>query len=281
MNKVVYLALTRKAMPVKIDVVQGSTAPGITFILEDYTPPVGANAELYISKPSEEIIFNACTINGNEIVYTPTTQSFAEVGENKAQLQIVGNGTAITFTMIFDVSENIIDGSAIESQSEFTALEEALETVSQYDDRIEQNTAAIEANATAIRNNINTVKYNGGAPDDATTSVPSDDTNWSVIGSFTPDTNGVYFVMAFVRFNANSNGYRALKASSNNATDGTGALGVSSESYVAPAPGNYTSVRIVFTTTLTGGQTYYLKAQQNCGGSLNIASRMSLVKLRS
>ena len=42
------------------------------------------------------------------------------------------------------VSKNIIDASAIESQSEFTALEEALQTVSDYDGRITANTNRLD-----------------------------------------------------------------------------------------------------------------------------------------
>lgn len=135
MNKIVHLSLTNKSVPARFDVVQYATNPAITFVLDDYMPSGTAN--LYIQKPDGTEIYNACTISGNNVTYQPTTQSFAAVGINKGQLQIVEpNGTAVSFVMFIDVSENIIDSAAIESQDEFTALEEALQTVSAYDGRI-------------------------------------------------------------------------------------------------------------------------------------------------
>ena len=145
MNKIVHLSLARKNVPTRIDVVQYATKPDIVFVIDDYTPAVGSTASLYIEKPDETLIYNACTIEDNKITYTPTTQSFAVVGQSKCQLQIVEtDGTAVSFLIYADVSENIIDSSAIESQNEFTALEEALQTVSDYDGRIQTNTDNIE-----------------------------------------------------------------------------------------------------------------------------------------
>ena len=143
MNKIVHLSLTNKSVPTRFDVVQYATKPAITFVLDDYTP--SGTASLYIKKPDGTEIYNACTISGNEVTYQPTTQSFAAAGVNKGQLQIVEtDGTAVSFLMFIDVSENIIDSSAIESQDEFTALEEALQTVSDYDGRITSNTNRLD-----------------------------------------------------------------------------------------------------------------------------------------
>lgn len=128
MNTIVHLSLTNKSVPTRFDVVQYATKPAITFVLDDYMP--SGTASLYIQKPDGTEIYNACTISGNEVTYQPTTQSFAAAGINKGQLQIVEtNGTAVSFLMFIDVSENIIDSAAIESQDEFTALEQALREV--------------------------------------------------------------------------------------------------------------------------------------------------------
>lgn len=128
MNKIVHLSLTNKSVPARFDVVQYATNPAITFVFDDYIP--SGTASLYIEKPDGTKIYNACTISGNNVTYKPTTQSFAAVGINKGQLQIVEtNGTAVSFLMFIDVSENIIDSAAIESQDEFTALEQALREV--------------------------------------------------------------------------------------------------------------------------------------------------------
>lgn len=141
MNKIVHLSITKKDVPTRIDVVQYATEPSIVFVLDDYTPATGATANLYIKKPDGTEVYNSCTISGNQVTYKPTTQSFAALGTNKCQLQIVKSGnTAVSFLIYADVTENIIDSSAIESQDEFTALEEALSTVSSYDGRITSNT---------------------------------------------------------------------------------------------------------------------------------------------
>lgn len=130
MDKIIHLSLTRKNVPTRIDVVQYATKPSIIFVLEDFTPGSGARANLYIEKPDGTKIYNACTISGNQITYKPTTQSFAALGKNKCQLQIIeSNGTAVSFLIYADVTENIIDASAVESQDEFTALEQALQEV--------------------------------------------------------------------------------------------------------------------------------------------------------
>lgn len=132
MNKIVHLSLTNKSVPARFDVVQYATNPAITFAFDDYIP--SGTARLYIEKPDGTKIYNSCTISGNNVTYKPTTQSFAAVGINKGQLQIVEpNGTAVSFVMFIDVSENIIDSSAIESQDEFTALEDALREVESWE----------------------------------------------------------------------------------------------------------------------------------------------------
>lgn len=158
MNKIVHLSLARKNVPTRIDVVQYATKPDITFVIDDYTPAVGSTASLYIEKPDETLIYNACTIEDNKITYTPTTQSFAVVGQSKCQLQIVEtDGTAVSFLIYADVSGNIIDSSAVESQNEFTALEEALQTVSDYDGRIQTNTNNIATNTSNIATNATNI----------------------------------------------------------------------------------------------------------------------------
>lgn len=160
MAKTVILALTRKQSQVRLDVVQYSTAPDIVFVIEDYTPT--GRADFYIEKPSGEEIYNHCTIDGNKVIFTPTTQCFAEVGEQKAQLQILdGDKMAVSFPIQLVVAENIIDSSAAESQSEFTELQDAISTIGQYDQRIQDvqdDMAALETQLTddmaALQTNV-------------------------------------------------------------------------------------------------------------------------------
>lgn len=130
MDKILHLSITKKDVPTRIDVVQYATKPSIVFVLDDYIPGSGARANLYIKKPDGTKIYNSCTISGNQITYKPTTQSFASLGTNKCQLDIIeSDGEAISFLIYADVTENIIDSSAVESTDEFTALVEALQDV--------------------------------------------------------------------------------------------------------------------------------------------------------
>lgn len=138
MNKIVHLSITRKDVPTVIDVVQYATKPDIIFIIDDYEVKPGTTASLYIEKPDGTKVYNACTVDGNHLIYESTTQSFPLTGVSICQLQLIeSEDTAMSFLIIAHVTKNIVDSSAVESQDEFTALEQALQTVSQYDGRIE------------------------------------------------------------------------------------------------------------------------------------------------
>lgn len=138
MNKIVHLSITRKDVPTIIDVVQYATKPNIIFIIDDYELEPGTSAFLYIEKPGGTKVYNACSVVDNYLMYSPTTQSFSVPGISICQLELVeANGTALSFPIIAYVAKNIIDTSAVESQNEFTVLQQALQTVSSYDGRIE------------------------------------------------------------------------------------------------------------------------------------------------
>lgn len=132
MNNSLYKQLyVSKKEPLVIEYTQGSNLLPIEFEIMDWTIPTSSTAQIYIEKPSGALIFNAATVSGQNIIVQPTTQMTAEIGANKGQLMIV-NGDKIlqSFVFILKVFESIIDDSAIESTDEFTALEEALSTVS-------------------------------------------------------------------------------------------------------------------------------------------------------
>jgi len=120
-----------KKEPLVVEIAEGTNGIDIELHVADWTIPTSATAQIYLEKPSGALIYNAASIEDNSIIISPTTQMTAEVGVNKGQLRIV-NGTDILHTFIFYVKvyESIIDDSAIESQDEFTALEEALSAVS-------------------------------------------------------------------------------------------------------------------------------------------------------
>lgn len=370
MNKIVHLSLTNKSVPARFDVVQYATNPAITFVFDDYIP--SGTASLYIEKPDGTKIYNACTISGNNVTYQPTTQSFAAVGINKGQLQIVEpGGTAVSFVMFIDVSENIIDSAAIESQDEFTALEEALQTVTDYDGRIANlETFTSQGNILGVNNrqgwtiltsgqdldNMLTVgvysasgaispsllnnprtdlnaglymtvryvsptgnlcqevrydnkpeaaatyrrtryggtwgtwqkgattrdfgatTYNGRSPDEAITSLPNN--AWTSIGSMTLP-KGQWEIIAHIRFSQNATGYRALKISSNNASDATGELSVWSNDSANAVDGTYTFLKACGCYNINQDSlTIYIKGFQNSGGALTVAPRVFAIKTR-
>lgn len=132
MNNSLYKQLyVSKKEPLVIEYTQGSNLLPIEFEIMDWTIPTSSTAQIYVEKPSGALIFNAASVDGQSIIVQPTTQMTAETGANKGQLLIVyGDKVLVSFGFILKVFESIIDSSAIESQDEFTALEEALSAVS-------------------------------------------------------------------------------------------------------------------------------------------------------
>lgn len=164
MNKIVSLYLSRRDVPTRMDVVQGATTPGITFILEDYEPNVGAQAQIFIKKKESEV-FNACTVSGNTVTFSPSTGTFDQVGECQGQLQIVSGGKiAVSYRLFIKVEPNIIDGDAIEASDDFSALQEALIEVgdiSEYKAQTTQNTSDIAG----IKTKTDKIIYASGIED--------------------------------------------------------------------------------------------------------------------
>ena len=119
-----HINLKARGLPIRIDVVQGTNAVPIKFTLMDYDIPAGAEARIYIRKPSGLEIYNNCTIEENNVIVQPTMQMYAEKGRAKAQLQIVADDVvAASFAFCIDVAENIASSSAIESSNEFGILD--------------------------------------------------------------------------------------------------------------------------------------------------------------
>ncbi len=133
MNKIIHLSLARKSVPIFMDIVQGTTAPAIEFILDDYTPPANARARIYIKKEGGEV-YNDCTLSGNVVTYTPTAGSFDVAGQCVAQLEFVQSSTVIVSWRIFvTVEPNLIMGSAAPASTEFGALTELIQNAQKYD----------------------------------------------------------------------------------------------------------------------------------------------------
>lgn len=128
MNNIVNIKAAQYEPPVLIHYVQGSTEIPLEFNITDYEIPSGSTARIYIRRPDKTESYNDCTIDGNVITYKPTAQFFSVAGICTGQLQImIGDDFLVTFPLVFDVAENIIDNSAIESSNEYGALESLLQ----------------------------------------------------------------------------------------------------------------------------------------------------------
>lgn len=116
--------LTRKGLPTVIEYVQWTNGITINLKCMDYIIPDGAEARIYVKKPSGNEVYNPASISGNTIIIDPTTQMFAEEGGAMAQVQILtGAKVAATFLLAFDVEKNIISESAVESTNEYAVLD--------------------------------------------------------------------------------------------------------------------------------------------------------------
>ena len=128
MNNTVNIKAAKYEPPVLIHYVQGSTEIPLEFNITDYEIPSGSTARIYLKRPDGTESYNDCTISGNVITYKPTAQFFSVAGICTGQLQImIGDDFLVTFPLVFDVAENIIDNSAIESSNEYGALESLLQ----------------------------------------------------------------------------------------------------------------------------------------------------------
>ena len=166
MNNTVNIKAAKYEPPVLIHYVQGSTEIPLEFNITDYEIPSGSTARIYIKRPDNTESYNDCTISGNVITYKPTAQFFSVAGICTGQLQImIGDDFLVTFPLLFDVAENIIDDSAIESSNEYGALEsllqEAQENIPAAGEAAEAaNQAAQSANTAANAANTAATKAN-------------------------------------------------------------------------------------------------------------------------
>lgn len=154
------LFLEMKDIPVKIDVVRNTNSIPISFHIMDYQIPGGAEARIYLRKPSGAEVYNSAEIDENVVIVRPTMQMYAEEGGSIGQLQIVKDTTiAASFAILFCVNKNIISDSAIESTNEFGILDALInqareEIEAAQNATSEANTAAESATTAANSANV-------------------------------------------------------------------------------------------------------------------------------
>ena len=89
-----------------------------------YTIADDCYAVFAATKPDGSILYNACTIEGNEIIYEFTEQTCAAVGRNRCEIKLYGlDDTLITsprFALLVDGT--VYPDGRVESSNEFSAL---------------------------------------------------------------------------------------------------------------------------------------------------------------
>lgn len=120
----------------------------------------GANVEfttetvnIYVKKPDGTIIYNACTVSGNQVRAMFTNQALAVAGNAQVELEIISQDDTISTPIAcIDILPTNIDSEAIESSNEFTALTEALNKVGPSVDAANDATDAANAAAQTANN---------------------------------------------------------------------------------------------------------------------------------
>ena len=172
MNVTVNLTVAQSPLPVIVHVVCGNTEIPVDFHITDYTIPAGSTARFYLKKKSGAEVYNNCTISGNVITLDPTAQTFAEAGCQAAQLQVeIGENFLLSFPMTFDVAPNIIDDSAIESSSEYGALESLLQEAQENIPAAGEAAEAANQAAQAANNAANAANQAAGTASQAATAA--------------------------------------------------------------------------------------------------------------
>ncbi len=172
MNNIVNIKAAQYEPPVLIHYVQGSTEIPLEFNITDYEIPSGSTARIYIKRPDNTESYNDCTISGNVITYKPTAQFFSVAGICTGQLQVmIGDDFLVTFPLVFDVAENIIDDSAIESSNEYGALESLLQEAQENIPAAGEAAEAANQAAQSAKNAANAANQAAGTASQAATAA--------------------------------------------------------------------------------------------------------------
>lgn len=151
-----------KQIPPVIDYVQGTNAVSLVFVFRDWEIPSGAEARIYIKKPSGNEVYNSASVSGNTVTVKPTTQMFAEAGTQEGQIQILsGEDILATFLLDFCVERNIVSESAIESNNEYGTIDQLIADLQGY----VQNAASYAAAAESAKETCQEIVDESGTAD--------------------------------------------------------------------------------------------------------------------
>lgn len=166
------LYVEQLAVPVRIDLPQGTNVQQIKFSFRDLKPE--GNVRIYIKKPSGAEIYNNASQSSlsSDIpyaVFNTTTQMTAEAGQMQGQIRVTDSGGKIlnSFPITLNIIESPVSGNAIESKDELAALDDALAKVQPAIDSLNETNEEVQeaesdrVSAEQVReNNENTRKGN-------------------------------------------------------------------------------------------------------------------------
>lgn len=116
-NREVYVLSDR--LKDRIDYVRSTNTIPLYFEFKDYEIPEGAEAKVFVLKPSGKASYNLCPIFGQVVQVNVTDQMFAEVGMHLLQIQITKDEKdLVTFTQPVKVHRNFTAGDVPESGNE-------------------------------------------------------------------------------------------------------------------------------------------------------------------
>ena len=139
-NRDVYVL--RDVLKDKIDYMRGTNAVPIYFTFRDYEIPEGAQAKVFVVKPSGKATYNICSIFGQTVRVDVKDQMFSEPGICLMQLQITKDDkTLVTYTQPVDAHKNYVDGDAPESENEAGWIEGYIQDMLDATERAEEAAA--------------------------------------------------------------------------------------------------------------------------------------------
>lgn len=116
-NREVYVLSDR--LKDRIDYVRSTNTIPLYFEFKDYEIPEGAEAKVFVLKPSGKASYNLCPIFGQTVQVDVTDQMFAEVGTHLLQIQITKDEKdLVTFIQPVKVHRNFTAGDVPESSND-------------------------------------------------------------------------------------------------------------------------------------------------------------------
>lgn len=136
---------------------------------QSYTIPSGCTARIKYFKPDGNPVLNNCTISGNKILVSYTTQMLAAAGTAKGEIVILqGTKELKSATFYTKIVSSVYKTEGLVSDKEFLSLAETLAKMEQSSDQAASNakiadTAADNADAAAGKANAATTAANTAA----------------------------------------------------------------------------------------------------------------------